>query len=155
MFKGPLTLNRQGIRCDGCQLSHPSVDGIPDFIVQEFEASPNLKSLRGIDLFAPIYETRLWYPFVLNLSGGLGSAALENLRQRVVEPVKVERGLILDAACGPGTLSRRLASPTRTVYGVDFSAAMLRQGLSYVLRDFTRNVHFARARVEALPFRDD
>jgi ubiquinone/menaquinone biosynthesis C-methylase UbiE len=92
---------------------------------------------------------------VLNVYGGPGTATLEDLRQMVVERVKVERGLILDVACGPGTLSRQLASSTRTVYGVDISAGMLRQGLSRVRRDLTPNVHFARARVEALPFRDD
>ena len=40
----------------------------------------------------------------------------------------------------------------REVFGVDVSMGMLRQGLAYVAEEGTGNMHFARARVEALPF---
>jgi ubiquinone/menaquinone biosynthesis C-methylase UbiE len=61
-------------------------------------------------------------------------------------------GVILDVACGPGTYGRRVASKSRTIYGIDASMSMLRRGVRYVERDHIPNVHFARAKVEALPF---
>ena len=147
----------QGLLCDLCGVTYPIVDGIPDFIVRDREAgsSSDLRRFQAIDLLAPLYETRLWYPLVLNLYGGFGTTSLGRLRRMVEDTLNLERGRILDVACGPGTLSRRLASPMRAVYGVDLSMGMLRQGLIYVRRGRTPNVHFARAVVEALPLHDD
>jgi ubiquinone/menaquinone biosynthesis C-methylase UbiE len=61
-------------------------------------------------------------------------------------------GSVLDVACGPATYSRRIASPTRNVYGIDISMGVLRQGMTYLARDGVLGVHLARARVEVLPF---
>ncbi len=61
-------------------------------------------------------------------------------------------GSVLDVACGPATYTRRLASQSRDVYGIDISIGVLRQGMAYVLRDGTARVHLARASVDELPF---
>ena len=61
---------------------------------------------------------------------------------------------MLDVACGPGTFGRKIASPAREVWGIDVSRGMLRQGAVYAAAERISNLHFARARVEALPFRD-
>jgi ubiquinone/menaquinone biosynthesis C-methylase UbiE len=61
---------------------------------------------------------------------------------------------VLDVACGPGTFGRRIASPSKEVFGIDISRGMLRQGAAYAAKEGSSNVHFARARVEALPFED-
>ena len=47
-----------------------------------------------------------------------------------------------------------MASPSTEVFGIDVSRGMLRQGALYAEREGIRNVRFARARVEALPFED-
>jgi ubiquinone/menaquinone biosynthesis C-methylase UbiE len=77
---------------------------------------------------------------------------LKQLTQSIYGIVGSQNGLILDAACGPGTYGRRIASQTKTVYGADASMSMMRQGARYVARNSIPNVHFARAKVEALPF---
>jgi ubiquinone/menaquinone biosynthesis C-methylase UbiE len=59
---------------------------------------------------------------------------------------------VLDVACGPGTFGRHAASASRPVFGIDVSRGMLRQGAAYTAREGVTNMHFARARVEALPF---
>lgn len=64
------------------------------------------------------------------------------------------KGRVLDVACGPGTYGRRIASPSKEVFGIDVSIGMLRQGTAYTAKEGIPNVHFARARVEALPFED-
>jgi ubiquinone/menaquinone biosynthesis C-methylase UbiE len=60
----------------------------------------------------------------------------------------------LDIACGPGTFGRRVASPSKTVYGIDISMGMLQQGRVYTQEEQIPNAHFARARAEILPFGD-
>jgi ubiquinone/menaquinone biosynthesis C-methylase UbiE len=106
------------------------------------------------DRIAGIYETRLWYPIVLSVYGGFHSPSLSELVSKVSRNVQSARGRVLDVACGPGTFGRRIASPSKEVFGVDVAGRMLRQGATYAATEGNRNVHFARARVEALPFED-
>jgi ubiquinone/menaquinone biosynthesis C-methylase UbiE len=110
--------------------------------------------MRFIDRMARIYETRLWYPIVLNIYGGFHSPSFAQLISTVSQKVQSTKGRVLDIACGPGTYGRRIASPSREVFGIDVSMGMLRQGAAYVAKEGIPNVHFARARVEALPFED-
>jgi ubiquinone/menaquinone biosynthesis C-methylase UbiE len=107
-----------------------------------------------IDRLARIYETRLWYPIVLDIYGGIHSASLPQLVSEVSRMVQPAKGRVLDIACGPGTFGRRIASPSKEVFGIDISKRMLRQGVAYCAKEDIPNVHFARARVEALPFED-
>ncbi len=110
--------------------------------------------MRFIDRMARIYETKLWYPIILKIYGGLHSPSLRQLVNIVSQKVKSTKGRVLDVACGPGTFGRRVASPSKEVFGIDVSMGMLRQGAAYIARESIPNVHFARARVEALPFED-
>jgi ubiquinone/menaquinone biosynthesis C-methylase UbiE len=110
--------------------------------------------VKNLDRLARIYETKLWYPFVLNFYGGLGAPSMEQLVRITADLMPVEEGYVLDAACGPGTIGRRIASERKVVYGTDISMGMLRKGLYYARRDNILCVRFARAKVEALPFPD-
>jgi ubiquinone/menaquinone biosynthesis C-methylase UbiE len=111
-----------------------------------------LRNTERIDWLARIYETKLWYPIVLNLYGGWRSTSLEGLANDIADIVGFVNGLILDVACGPGTYGRRLASESRMVYGIDVSMGMLRRGARYVKSEHIPNIRFARAKVEMLPF---
>lgn len=108
-----------------------------------------------MDRLARFYESRLWYHGVLNLIGGFGSTTLGELVAEISAMVKDVRGRILDAACGPGTYGRRVAGETAEVFGIDISRNMLREGVSLARRDRIQRMHFARARVESLPFADE
>jgi ubiquinone/menaquinone biosynthesis C-methylase UbiE len=110
--------------------------------------------MRFIDRMARIYETNLWYPLILNVYGGFHSSSLPQLVATVARNVQSIQGKVLDVACGPGTFGRRVASPARAVFGIDVSMGMLRQGAAYTATERISNTHFARARVEALPFQD-
>src|ERR1035438_7365975 len=144
------------LRCPICFRAYPISEGIPDFILEELSrsADPVLRRMRFIDRMAPIYETRLWYPIILNLYGGFHSPSLAQLVSTVSQKVQATKGRVLDVACGPSTYGRRIASPSKEVFGIDVSIGMLRQGAAYAAKEGTPNVHFARARVEALPFED-
>ena len=142
------------LRCPTCSQAYPIREGIPDFIREELSQSkdPVLRRMRFIDRMARIYETRLWYPIVLNVYGGFHSPSLAQLVSTVSQKVQSAKGRVLDIACGPGTFGRRIASPSKEVFGIDVSMGMLRQGAAYTAKEGIPNVHFARARVEALPF---
>lgn len=143
------------LHCGTCSQSYP-IDprGVPHFIQEDLWRSRDaaLRRMRFIDKMARIYESNLWYPLVLNVYGGWGSTTLPQLLQTVCAHIAPVTGRVLDVACGPGTYGRRVASPTREVYGIDVSPGMLRQGAVYAARENIANIHFARARVEALPF---
>jgi ubiquinone/menaquinone biosynthesis C-methylase UbiE len=113
-----------------------------------------LRNIQSLDKLAGIYETKLWYPLVLNIYGGFGSITFEGLIENVNENIKPVKGLVLDVATGPGTYGRRIASPNRTVYGIDLSIGMLRRGIEYIAEEQITNMHFSRTNVEQLPFAD-
>jgi ubiquinone/menaquinone biosynthesis C-methylase UbiE len=151
-----LAVDGGALACRGCGIVCPIVDGIPDLMAPDptLDDHPVSRGVRWTDWLAPIYESRVWYPFVLNLYGGWRCTTLEHLVEAIGSILGTAEGLILDAACGPGTFGRRVVGATRQAYGVDLSMGMLRQGMAYAERDRQTNVHFARARVEALPFED-
>lgn len=154
--KGLLRQEAAVLRCLTCPKEFPIYDGIPDFVLEELSksADPVLRRMRFIDRMAGIYESRLWYPLVLNLYGGMQSPSLTQLVSSVTQKLQATNGRVLDVACGPGTYGRRIASDTKEVFGIDVSMGMLRQGLAYVEQAGNSHMHFTRARVEALPFPD-
>jgi ubiquinone/menaquinone biosynthesis C-methylase UbiE/uncharacterized protein YbaR (Trm112 family) len=155
--KGHLCQEDGALRCPACSQTYPIKEGIPDFIREELSQSkdPELRRMRFIDRMGRIYETKLWYPIVLNVFGGFHSPSLAQLVSIVSQMVQSTRGRVLDVACGPGTYGRRIASPSKEVFGIDVSMGMLRQGAIYTAKEGIPNVHFARARVEALPFESE
>lgn len=154
--KHRLRLTEKKLECMDCQVTYPIINGIPDFILEDLTQSktPVLREVRKIDRLSRIYETKLWYPLVLNLYGGLGAPGLKTLVRIIEEMIESHKGVILDIACGPGTMGRRIASVSRTVYGIDISMGMLQRGLSYSKQENIPNIYFARARAEAIPFPD-
>ncbi len=144
------------LECCQCSQIFPVIDGLPDFVRQDLSKSdePILRKVSKMDRLARFYESRFWYPLVLNLVGGLGSTTLGELIGEISAMVKDVEGRILDVACGPGTYGRRVASGARVVFGIDVSMNMLRQGVVYTEREGIDQMHFARARVESLPFAD-
>lgn len=130
--------------------------GLQDYGHAELRSGHSQRLCQAVqfDWLATIYETSLWYPLFLNVMGGLGSPSLKIIARRVDQMLRGAQGLLLDVACGPGTYGRRLAASGRMVAGIDLSMGMLRQGRRYVIREGVRDVHFAQAQVERLPFAD-
>ena len=152
--KGKLAAVIAGLRCVPCNHLYETSGDIPDFLLENpaQTANPFLRRVKSMDRLAAVYESKLWYPVVLNLFGGLGCATLPQLVAIIREMVGPVTGRILDVATGPGTFGRRVASPSRRVYGIDISLGMLARGIAYSRRERVANICFARAMVEALPF---
>jgi len=117
------------------------------------DPNPVVRNVEHVDRMARVYESHWWYPLVLTVYGGWRKTSLPEIVRVVNEMIRTDGRLILDAACGPATLGRRALAPGQALYGADISLGMLRAGRIYAQRDGLMNVHFARAKVEALPFR--
>ncbi len=144
--------------CPACTASYPVVEGIPDFLAEEYQArGATARMLRVMDRagwMARLYETPLWYTPVLRLYGGSSAPSFQQCIDLMRDLMDVREGTLLDAACGPATWGRRVASEWLAVYGVDLSWAMLRQGARRAHQGGAANVHLAHGKVEALPFHD-
>ncbi len=154
--RGRLAAAGATLQCDACSHTYAVQHQIPDFILEDLTQSTNpvLRQVKWLDLLARIYESKLWYPVVLRLVVGSKQVSFAGLIGMVQEMVGPVDGVVLDVACGPGTYGRRIASPSRTVYGIDISKGMLEQGAAYARREEVTNMQFSRAQVETLPFRD-
>ncbi|HKW56063.1 MAG TPA: methyltransferase domain-containing protein [Candidatus Acidoferrum sp.] len=152
--KGKLVAAVSALHCLPCDRTYPVRGEIPDFILGDLSQSSNpvLHKAKSIDRLARIYETKLWYPLVLNLAAGWGRTSLARLITLVQQMVGQVRGPVLDVACGPGTFGRPVAAPSRNVFAIDLSQGMLERGMGYARREHVTDIHFARALVEALPF---
>jgi SAM-dependent methyltransferase len=151
--KRPLHSGENALQCSECNRTYPIEDGIPDFISGDSSLAPVSSMAKKVDLMAPIYESRLWYQLALRLGGAI-SSSVGSIARFHSETLEGITGSVLDVACGPATYGRRIASPSRSVYGIDISMGMLRQGMTYIVRDHVPGVHLARSRVEELPFED-
>jgi SAM-dependent methyltransferase len=161
--KRPLRSVDNALYCNECNRTYPIISGIPDFLSGDSQPSlaPVFGGTSGIttlkrmakkaDFLAPFYESRLWQSGLLKLAGA-GGSSLGSIASFHSETLKGITGSVLDVACGTATYGRRIASPSRNVYGIDISMGMLRQGMAYIARDGVPEVHLARARVEELPF---
>jgi ubiquinone/menaquinone biosynthesis C-methylase UbiE len=154
--RGDLTLeNGDRLACGSCAVAYPIVDGIPNFIRESLAASPHLilRRVKVFDWVAHIYESKHAYPLCAKIYAGW-QVSYPRVLRLITDMAAEVSGLILDVACGPGTLGRRLAGRRREIYGIDVSWGMLRQGAALASRERIHTVHFARALAEALPFPD-
>jgi ubiquinone/menaquinone biosynthesis C-methylase UbiE len=62
--------------------------------------------------------------------------------------------VVLDVACGPGTLALALALRVRFAYGIDLTNEMLRQARAFQAEKQIANVVFQRGEAEHLPLPD-
>jgi SAM-dependent methyltransferase len=155
--KCPLQSSDNALQCTGCHLRYPIVAGIPDFLSENSLASvaPNYQKIKMLEFLAPVYEGQLWHSFILKTLAGARSSSLEGIAGFISETLKGITGSVLDVACGPATHGRRIASPSRNVYGVDFSMGTLQQGMINITREGIAGVRLARTRVEELPFENN
>lgn len=147
--------------CTRCNRAYAVIGGIPDFLnpIMEQDAGSLVQQIERADRgylkwLSGIYESRFWYPFVIRVYLGKNTTSFSELVRKIQSAVNVDRGRILDAACGPATFGRRAASPDRAVFGIDLSMAMLQKGCEYIAREGISNIHLSRTKVECLPFCD-
>lgn len=164
--KHMLRLDDNKLYCGECIRTYPVINSIPDFLSGDLQAAlapvfggtsgmTTIKRMsKKLDLFALIYDSKLFGSVLLKLSGISGGFSrfinrVTNFHLKTFDSIT---GSLLDVACGPATYGRRIASSCRNVYGVDISMGMLRKGKVYFERENVSGIHLARACVEELPF---
>jgi len=154
--KHPLRSVDNTLYCNKCEQTYPIISGIPDFILEDSQASltPVRSMAKKMDFLAPFYEHLLWQgkPFLKLIGSDVKSAdSMINFHAEILKGIT---GFVLDVACGTATYTRRIASSGRVMYGIDISMGMLRQGMTYITQNGVSGICLARARVEELPFED-
>ena len=153
--KLPLRETPAGLQCPTCGQTYPAIGGIPDFIPAGALSFNSSRIARVMNLVAPVYELRAFTSILLGLSGVRGGVKfIGRIAEYHAATLQGVTGTVLDVACGPATYTRRLASPARSVYGIDISMGVLQQGRIYANREGLSGVRLARASVESLPFAD-
>ncbi len=152
--KKPVQTVDNALQCKICGRIYPVIKNIPDFTAENLKVNPIYRSIKKMEFLAPIYEGYLWHSFILK-GVGAKKSSLESIVDFVSKTFNGITGNILDAACGPATYGRRIASNDRRVYGIDFSMGTLKQGMKNIARDNVTNISLARASVEELPFENN
>lgn len=146
--------DENGLFCKECDCVYPVIKNIPDFTSENLKANPIYRSIKKMEFLAPIYEGHLWHSFILK-GVGAKKSSLVSIVDFVLKTFNGITGIFLDAACGPATYGRRVASSDRQVYGIDFSMGTLKQGMKNIARDGVTNIKLSRASVEELPFENN
>jgi len=156
LCKSGLSQSEEGYSCQFCQKTYFIRNGIPNFLTQPESESENpmIRSVGTIDKLARIYETKLWYPVVYHIYGGIRIPSVKEAVKKVTEMTDAQGGIVLDVACGTGMYTRSIAKRAAKVYGIDISQGMLKQARKLAEKEALNNIVLSRAEVEKLPFPD-
>ena len=157
LCKSSLSRSEEGYHCQFCHKKYFIKNEIPNFLTRPESESENpmIRSVGTIDRLAMIYETRLWYPIVYHIYGGIKIPPVKETVERMTEMTDAQGGIVLDVACGTGIYTRSIARGAAKVYGIDISQGMLEQARKLSEGEGLNNIVLSRADVEKLPFADD
>lgn len=150
--------------CLGCTRAYPDAEGYVDFLPDVVEAPQAGIGAAAMEhpAFARVYE-RWWRPLYMSAARG-GRAdpraeldwLLDQFWSLGSPDAQAGAGLCMDLSCGPGVVGRRLLAEGRfdRVFGLDYSAAMLRQCLDHCAREGVRDFDLVRGDAADLPLLD-
>jgi SAM-dependent methyltransferase len=147
---GRLGLNSSGALCRRCAAEFPIVNGYIDLFPEEGESVTPIQRVMQFPPAVAVYEG-LWRP----LGYFIGSQRSFNRdADRIASSVRPDAGAVLDLACGPGTLTRRIArrASNATVIGFDLSRQMLERAVRLTKAEGLTNVIYIRGNALDLPF---
>lgn len=139
--------------CSGCGTAFPVRSGYLDLHPGDPEPVPPIQHLMQCPPIVAVYEA-LWRPI------GYFIASKHSFPKdvgRIASLIQRKHGLILDLACGPGTVTRRIArlAPKSLVVGFDLSAQMLERAVRLTREEGLRNVYYMRGSALSLPFKPE
>jgi ubiquinone/menaquinone biosynthesis C-methylase UbiE len=146
-------MGRGGASCAACGAEFPMVDGYLDLLgAGEAVVTPIQRIMQWGPAVA-VYDA-LWRPLGYFV-GSRRSFARD--ADTIAASVPGSARTVLDLACGPGTLTRRLAkaAPGAKIVGFDLSGPMLARAARVTAADGFRNVLYVRGDVLAMPFPDE
>ncbi|MFX1571635.1 MAG: methyltransferase domain-containing protein [Promethearchaeota archaeon] len=152
--KSDLSFLKKKYICHSCHRNFNIVNSIPNFfIASESEKEiPAIKSVKFIDYLSKVYESKIWYPLVYHLYGGIKIPNIQKTVNLITEMTNSSDGIVLDVACGTGIYTRSIAKNVNKIYGIDLSQGMLEKGINLAYKNKIFNIEFLRANVERIPF---
>jgi SAM-dependent methyltransferase len=137
--------------CRGCGKSFPVRNGYLDLHPGDPEPVPPIQHLMQFPPIVAIYEG-LWRPIGYFIAS---KHSFPKDVDRIASLIQRRHGLILDLACGPGNITRRIArlAPESTVVGFDLSPQMLERAVRLTAKERLRNVYYMRGSALSLPFK--
>lgn len=147
---GRLGLNSSGMLCRRCAAEFPTANGYIDLCPEEGASVTPIQRVMQFPPAVAIYDA-FWRP----LGYFIGSQRSFNRdADRIAASVRRGGGAVLDLACGPGTLTRRIArqAPDATVIGFDLSRQMLERAARLTKAEGLDNIIYVRGNALDLPF---
>jgi ubiquinone/menaquinone biosynthesis C-methylase UbiE len=139
--------------CAACGTVFPVRNGYLDLHPGDREPVPPIQHLMQFPPIVAVYEG-VWRPVGYFIAS---KHSFPKDIDRIASFIQSRHGVILDLACGPGNVTRRIArlAPESIVVGFDLSAQMLERAVRLTNREGLRNVYYMRGSALSLPFRNE
>src|SRR5438445_4223972 len=141
------------LMCTGCGTAFKVRNGFLDLDPGDPEPIPPIHHLMQFPPIVAVYEA-LWRPIGYFIAS---KHSFPKDVDRIASLIQRKHGLILDLACGPGTVTRRIArlAPESVVVGFDLSAQMLERAVRLTNEERLHNVFYIRGSALSLPFKTE
>ena len=141
------------LMCSGCGTLFPVRDGYLDLHPGDPEPITPIQHMMQFPPIVAVYEA-LWRPVGYFIAS---KHSFPKDVDRIASLIQRKHGFILDLACGPGTVTRRIArlAPESIVVGFDLSAQMLERAVRLTQKERLRNVYYIRGSALSLPFKPE
>lgn len=141
------------LMCGGCGTAFHVRNGYLDLHPGDPEPVPPIQYLMQFPPIVAVYEG-VWRPLGYFIAS---KHSFPKDVDRIASYIQRRHGLILDLACGPGNVTRRIArlAPESIVVGFDLSPQMLERAVRLTNKERLRNVYYMRGSALALPFKSE
>lgn len=141
------------LTCSSCGTVFPVRNGYLDLHPGHPEPVPPIQHLMQSAPVVAVYEG-LWRPLGYFIAS---KHSFPKDVDRIASFLQHRHGLILDLACGPGNVTRRIArlAPESTVVGFDLSRQMLERAVRLTRKEGLRNAFYMRGSALSLPFKPE
>src|SRR5215470_13652554 len=137
--------------CKNCGTIFPVRNGYLDLHPGDPEPVPPIQHLMQFRPAVAVYEG-LWRPIGYFITS---KHSFPKDVDRIASLIQRRHGVILDLACGPGNITRRIArlAPESVVVGFDLSPQMLERAVRLTAKEGLANVYYIRGSALSLPFK--
>jgi ubiquinone/menaquinone biosynthesis C-methylase UbiE len=141
------------LECGGCGAIYPVRHGYLDLHPGGTEPVSPIQRLMQFPPAVAVYEG-IWRPLGYFIAS---QHSFPKDADRITSLIQQREGLILDLACGPGTVTRRIArhAPRSIVIGFDLSPQMLERAVRLTAKEGLENVFYMRGSALSLPFKPE
>jgi len=139
------------LTCRICRTVFPVRNGYLDVHAGDPEPVTPIQHLMQFPPIVAMYEA-LWRPLGYFIAS---KHSFPKDVDRIASLIQRRHGMILDLACGPGNITRRIArhAPESIVVGFDLSPQMLERAVKLTAKERLRNVYYMRGSALSLPFK--